>query len=64
MEQKGNKPKLKESNDPLDLLRMQTEFALLSSIFKSKTLAVMAIVGVLAFSGFGYFLFKMAANQA
>ena len=29
MENKGKKPSLKESDDPMDLIRMQTEFALL-----------------------------------
>lgn len=60
MEQNNNKPKLKESNDPLDLVRMQTEVALLDSMSKSKTLTAMVIIGTLAFSGFFYFLYKMA----
>ena len=60
MEQNNNKPKLKESNDPLDLVRMQTEVALLDSMSKSKTLTAMVIIGTLAFSGFFYFLYKMS----
>ena len=63
MVQKRGKPQLKESDDNLDLLRMQTEVALIDSMTKSKTLTIMVIVGVLAFSGFAYFLYKMAGMQ-
>ena len=63
MEQKSGKPQLKESNDNLDLIRMQTEVALVDSMTKSKTLTIMVVVGVLAFSGFAYFLYKMAGMQ-
>lgn len=63
MEQKSGKPQLKESNDNLDLIRMQTEVALVDSMTKSKTLTVMVFVGALAFSGFAYFLYKMAGMQ-
>ncbi|WP_010389728.1 hypothetical protein [Pseudoalteromonas undina] len=63
MEQKSGKPQLKESNDNLDLIRMQTEVALVDSMTKSKTLTIMVVVGALAFSGFAYFLYKMAGMQ-
>ena len=63
MVQKRGKPQLKESDDNLDLLRLQTEVALIDSMTKSKTLTIMVIVGVLAFSGFAYFLYKMAGMQ-
>lgn len=63
MDQKSGKPRLKESDDNLDLLRMQTEVALIDSMTKSKTLTIMVVVGVLAFSGFAYFLYKMAGLQ-
>ena len=60
MEQKTDKPKLKESNDNMDLFRMQTEVALLDSMSRSKTLTIMVILGIIAFGGFFYFLYKMA----
>ncbi|WP_085297585.1 hypothetical protein [Cognaticolwellia mytili] len=63
MVQKRGKPQLKESDDNLDLLRMQTEVALIDSMTKSKTLTIMVIVSVLAFSGFAYFLYRMAGMQ-
>lgn len=63
MEQKSGKPQLKESNDNLDFIRMQTEVAFVDSMIKSKTLAIMVVVSVLAFSGFAYFLIKMASMQ-
>lgn len=62
MKQNSNKPKLKESNDIMDLIRMQTEFALLESMTKSKTLTVMVIVGLICLVGLYYFLYKMATG--
>ncbi|GEM_PF-861331 len=47
--------------DLLDIVRMQTEVALIESMTKSKTLTAMVIIGVVGFSGFFYFLFKMAS---
>jgi hypothetical protein len=61
MESKSNKRALKESFEPLDLLRMQTEFALLKSMTQSKTLTAMVIIGVTAYSGFIYWVVKMAS---
>jgi len=63
MEKQSGKPQLKESNDKLDLIWMQTEVALVDSMTKSKTLTIMVVVGVLAFFGFAYFLYKMIGMQ-
>jgi len=52
--------RLKESNDTLDLVRMQPEVALLESMFQSKLLTSMVVIGLLAFTGFLFFLFKVA----
>ena len=62
MEPKFDKPKLKESTDNMDLIRMIPEVAFLDSLTKSKTLLVMTIVLLTCFSGFFYFLYKMATN--
>ena len=58
MEQKKNKPQLKESDDNMDFVRMQTEVALIDSMTQSKTLTVIVLVGVSSFAGFVYFLFS------
>ncbi len=42
------------------MLEMDCWFALIRSMRQSKTLTVMVIVGVLLFSGFLFFLFKMS----
>ncbi|MBO9492005.1 hypothetical protein J7384_16715 [Endozoicomonas sp. G2_1] len=60
MEHKRNNPEFKESSDKIDLVRMQPEIALLSSMQKSKTLTLIVIIGILGFAGFLYFLYKMA----
>lgn len=60
MENKGKKPGLKESNDPMDLIRMQTEFALLKSMTQSKTLTAVVVIGLSLFAGFCWFLLKQA----
>lgn len=60
MEKQNAKRKLKESSGFSDLIKMQTEFALIESMLKSKTLTIMATVGTLLFSAFLFFLFKMA----
>ncbi|REL27251.1 hypothetical protein DXX93_12195 [Thalassotalea euphylliae] len=57
---KGGKPRLKESNDPMDLIRMQTEFALFESMLQSKTLTILVILAVVLFGSFFLFLYKMA----
>jgi len=57
MEQNNNKPQLKESDDNMDLIRMQTEVALIDSMTKSKTLTIIVLVGIASFAGFAYFLF-------
>lgn len=58
---KINKPRLKESKDVKDLVKMQAEVALAESMLRSKTLTIMVVVGITIFAGFGYFLVKMAA---
>ncbi|WP_147302222.1 hypothetical protein [Thalassotalea euphylliae] len=55
-----HKPKLKESNDPMDLIRMQTEVGLFESMVQSKTLTVVVILAIVLFGGFFLFLYKMA----
>ena len=55
-----NQSRLKESNDPMDFMRMQTEYALFKSMMKSKTLTLLVVVSTLLFVGFGTFLFNMA----
>ena len=54
------RPKLKESNDPMDLIRMQTEVGLFESMAQSKTLTIIVILAVVFFGGFFFFLYKMA----
>jgi hypothetical protein len=61
MESKSNKSALKESFEPLDLLRMQPEVALLESMSQSKTLTAMIVIGAITYSGFIYWVVKMAS---
>lgn len=49
-----------KSEDHLELIKMQTEFALIESMLRSKTLSAMVLVGVVLFAAFGYFLFRVA----
>ena len=49
-----------KSEDHLELIKIQTEFALIESMLRSKTLSAMVLVGVVLFAAFGYFLFRMA----
>ncbi|WP_338517370.1 hypothetical protein [Alteromonas gracilis] len=60
METKNSKRRLKESSGALDLFRMHTEVALIDSMLKSKGLTAMVLIGVVFFSCFLYFLFKIA----
>ena len=53
-------PARPRTNSLFDLLEMQTEFALLQSMKKSKTLFVMVVIGVIACIGFTLFLLHMA----
>ncbi|QDG36839.1 hypothetical protein FJN13_10040 [Alteromonas mediterranea] len=62
MKKRDSKPQLKESSSISDLFGMQTEVGLLESMSKSKALTTMVIAGILIFSGFFYFLFKMAGG--
>ncbi|MDG6098772.1 hypothetical protein EXU34_15065 [Alteromonas sp. ZYF713] len=43
-----------------DLITMQTEFALIESMLRSKTLSGMVLAGVVSFAAFGYFLYRIA----
>ncbi|PRO72200.1 hypothetical protein C6Y40_18665 [Alteromonas alba] len=49
-----------QSEDLHELVKMQTEFALIESMLRSKTLSAMVLVGVVLFEAFGYFLYRMA----
>lgn len=49
---KHNKPRLNESSDAADLVKMQTEVALVESMAQSKALTIMLIVGLSGFAGF------------
>jgi len=49
-----------QSEDLHELVKMQTEFALIESMLRSKTLSAMVLVGVVLFAAFGYFLYRMA----
>ena len=60
MKKQSSKPQLKKPSSISDLFRMQTEVGLLESMSRSKALTILVIAGVLLFSGFFYFLFKMA----
>ena len=62
MKKQNSKPQLKESSSISDLVRMQTEVGLLESMSRSKALTIMVIASILLFSGFFYFLFKMAGR--
>lgn len=58
--QRESKPRLNTSDDPMDLVRMQTEYAFFESMLQSKTLVIMFIVAAILFGGFFLFLYKMA----
>jgi len=60
MKKQDSKPQLKDPSSISDLFRMQTEVGLIESMSRSKALIIMVIAGILLFSGFFYFLFKMA----
>lgn len=60
MTKHGGKPTLKETTDKLDLIRMQTEVGLMDSMLRSKTLTSIVVGGILFFSAFFYFLYKVA----
>ena len=55
--------KFNESVSWIDAIKMQTEFALLESMTKSKTLTIMVLLMLCGFGGFIYFLLKMAESQ-
>lgn len=60
MSKNNCKPVLKESSDVLDLIRMQTGVGLIDSVSGSRALTAMVILGIILFSAFCYFLYKMA----
>ncbi|MDO6568834.1 hypothetical protein Q4561_17310 [Alteromonas sp. 1_MG-2023] len=62
MDKYKNKPRLEESVNGLDLVRMQTEIGLIDSMLKSKALTAIVVVSILLFTGFFYFLYKMATS--
>ncbi|MGB1199633.1 MAG: hypothetical protein ACPG46_11330 [Thalassotalea sp.] len=57
---KNTTPNLNKGESWKDLVEMQTEFALLDSMLKSKTLVIMVIVLLTLLGGFCYFLYRMA----
>ena len=62
MKKQDSKPQLKDPSSISDLFRIQTEVGLLESMSRSKALTILVIAGVLLFSGFFYFLFKMGGG--
>lgn len=62
MDKYKNKPRRKESTDGLDFVRMQTEVGLIDSMLRSKTLTAIVVVSILLFTGFFYFLSKIAIS--
>ena len=55
-----HRARITKSEDHPDLIKMQTEFALIESMLGSKTLCAMVLVGAELFADFGYFLYRMA----
>ena len=55
-----HRARITKSEDHPDLIKMQTEFALIESMLRSKTLSAMVLVGVVFFAAFGYFLYRIA----
>lgn len=53
-----NSNRLNEKLTAKDLMKMNTEVALLSSMMRSKTLTLLVLVGMASFFGFLLFLFN------
>jgi hypothetical protein len=54
----SNAKRLNEKLTAQDLMKMNTEVALLSSMMRSKTLTLLVLVGMASFFGFLLFLFN------
>jgi len=63
MSKKINKSayKLDDKFNWKDVIKMQPEFGLMSSLMKSKTLVCLVIGGLAAYTAFAVLLFKMAS---
>jgi len=46
----------------MDIVEMDTHFALFQSMRRSKTLTIMVIIGMILAAGFVFFLYKMAGH--
>ena len=57
---KQYKTTIDKSEDLPEFIKMQTEFALIESMLRSKTLCAMVLVGAGLVAAFGYFLYSMA----
>ena len=57
---KQYKTTIDKSEDLPELIKMQTEFAIIESMLRSKTLCAMVLVGGGLFANFGYFLYSIA----
>ncbi|PHN91616.1 hypothetical protein CSC79_00830 [Pseudoalteromonas sp. 3D05] len=56
-----NKSRPRDSVDPKELIKMQTEVGLIESMLQSKTLTIVVIVALTLIGGFFIFLSKMAS---
>lgn len=61
MNPEKSKPKINETVEPKDLIKMQTEVGLLESMFQSKTLTAIVVIVITLFGGFFLFLSKVAS---
>ena len=61
MKSDSSKKVLKNSVELSDLLSIQTEVAFLESMSQAKTLMAMVIIGAITYSGFIYWVVKMAS---
>lgn len=62
MKNKASRQKLAAKSSNSDLIEMQTEYALLKAMLKSKTLVFMLLIGLSLFAGLIYFLISMASS--
>ena len=55
-----NNPRIQEGLELKELIKMQTEVALIESMFQSKTLTALVIIAIILLAGFFIFLSKVA----
>ena len=60
MNTEKNNPRIQEGLELKDLIKMQTEVALIESMFQSKTLTALVIIAIILLAGFFIFLSKVA----